>query len=424
MEEPKQPKDMWRYDITRAIGAHSVYLAAKKDKKIPRLIDDGLKSKQSIANVMVYMAAQYKQHLTSDEVEMGLLAATSMTQASKKRKKSGPKFDALGREYADKLSKLLTADDIGSEIKDIIDRFNMYDPTKSSYRTVEQGLGAAMRILGWDYTRRMTAGVRRYRWYPPEGYFDEPEPLEDEDAVFDDSSMDEVFDDGWADDIADEGPVEVAPVKKKRRSGVKPDEALAERIRTMNLFDGITSYEIALNSYDFVGNDLDVPKSEEDMTHKVKLSIGATMKAMNWKKRTRRVEGIPTVGWYSPSDWDVEPAIESVVLRKAEPVVEEPEPEPELADTLPRLAEPEDDLPWPDMSEFSGDDEAEEEFEKKIFVKMVNIDEGTEDVVERVIVMKNAGTYLLGTPEDPQERLLEFDPVEEIWVCKMGSAEE
>ena len=206
---------------------------------------------------------------------------------------------------------------------------------------------------------------------------------------------------------------------------MKPDEALAERIRTMNLFAGISSYEVALNSYDFVGNNLEIPKTDEDMTHKVKLSIGATMKAMDWKKRTRRVEGIPTVGWHPPVGWEGEVAVERVVRRKpvavAEPVAEEPKPR--LADQLPRLKE---DSPWPDESEFSGDEgeQVEDEFESKVFVKMLNLDDGTEDVVERVILMKNAGTYLLGTEDEPRERMLEWDGEEEIWVCTVGSAEE
>ena len=65
-----------------------------------------------------------------------------------------------------------------------------------------------------------------------------------------------------------------------------------------------------------------------------------------------------------------------------------------------------------------------EEVESKVFVKMLNLDDGTEDVVERVILMKNAGTYLLGTEDEPRERMLAWDGEEEIWVCTVGSAEE
>ena len=431
------PNEKVANEIKRAVGVHSVYLAAKHDENMidrfshtggKSLVDSGSKAtRRSIANVMVYMAGKYRQQLTSEEVELGLLAAADEIGSTTKRQKPGPNFDGIGKEYAERLSKVMTEDAIGSELKDIIDRFELYAPTKSSYRTVEQGLGVAMRIMGWERRRQMTGGTRAYRWYPPEGFFDEAqvEPIEPEDVALGANNIEEVFDDDWADEIADEepvevepvevAPVEVAPVEKKKRSGVKPDEALAERIRTMNLFAGISSYEVALNSYDFVGNNLEIPKTDEDMTHKVKLSIGATMKAMDWKKRTRRVEGIPTVGW------EGEAVVESVVRRKPEPVVEEPAPR--LADQLPRLKE---DSPWPDESEFSGDEgeQVEDEFESKVFVKMLNLGDGTEDVVERVILMKNAGTYLLGTEEDPRERMLEWDAEEEIWVCTVGSAEE
>lgn len=435
------PNEKVADEIKRAVGVHSVYLAAKHDENMidrfshtggKSLVDSGSKAtRRSIANVMVYMAGKYRQQLTSEEVELGLLAAADEIGSTTKRQKPGPNFDVIGKEYAERLSKVMTEDAIGSELKDIIDRFELYAPTKSSYRTVEQGLGVAMRIMGWERRRQMTGGTRAYRWYPPDGFFDEAqvEPIEPEDVALDATNIEEVFDDDWADEIADEEPVDVALVEKKKRSGVKPDEALAERIRTMNLFAGISSYEVALNSYDFVGNNLEIPKTDEDMTHKVKLSIGATMKAMDWKKRTRRVEGIPTVGWHPPDGWGGEVAVESVVRRKPELVVVE-EPAPRLADQLPRLKE---DLPWPDESDFSGDEEKpqgktlEEVFaeeEVKVFVKMLNLDDGTEDVVERVIVQKNAGTYLLGTEDEPRERMLEWDAAEEIWVCTVGSAEE
>tara|TARA_R110000824_G_scaffold24009_4_gene84949 strand:- start:232 stop:1560 length:1329 start_codon:yes stop_codon:yes gene_type:complete len=431
------PNEKLANGIKGAVGVHSVYLAAKHDENLAgrfshtdgkALVDGELKAtRRSIANVMVYMAGKYGQQLTLEEVEMGLLAASPSAGSTTKRQKPGPNFDGVGKEYAERLSKVLTPNEVGAELKDIINNFNLYDATTSSYRTLEQGLGVAMRIMGWERRRQMTGGTRAYRWYPPEGFFDEAqvEPIEPEDIALGANNIEEVFDDDWADEIADEEPVEVAPVQKKKRSGVKPDEALAERIRTMNLFAGISSYEVALNSYDFVGNNLEIPKTDEDMTHKVKLSIGATMKAMDWKKRTRRVEGIPTVGWHPPVGWEGEVAVERVVRRKpvavAEPVAEEPKPR--LADQLPRLKE---DSPWPDESEFSGDEgeQVEDEFESKVFVKMLNLDDGTEDVVERVILMKNAGTYLLGTEDEPRERMLEWDGEEEIWVCTVGSAEE
>lgn len=450
----KMPSEKERLEIKQAVGAHSVYLAAKHDENLvgrfthmdgKSLVDDNIKAtKRSIANVMVYMAGQYGHQLTCEEVEMGLLAAAPSAASTKKRQKPGPNFDDIGKLYADKLSEILTPGEIGVEIKTIIDRFELYDPTSSSYRTLEQALGVAMRMLSWTRRRQMTANKRAYRWYPPEAFFDKSGKVSvelKEPEVVESNGIDEVFDDDWSDDIADEVEdvfdvqvemkVEETSTPKKRSKGVKPDADLLARIQTMNLFQGISSYEVALSSYDFIGNGLDVPKSEEDMPHKAKLSIGATMKSMSWTKRTRRIEGIPHVGWHPPKDWEPPVAAEGVIRRKPEPVVEAaPVEKLSLQDSLPRLSEQaDDDLPWPDQSEFVGDPGEEGEHSNneeihEMYIKLVNLNDGSEDIVLRTIAMKNTGMYLLGTDADPMERMLEWDAEEEIWICTMGSAEE
>ena len=428
------------------MGVHSVYLAAKHDENLAgrfshtdgkSLIDGPIKAtKRSIANVMVYMAGRYSKHLTFEEVEMGLLAAAPSASINGKRQKSGPNFDEIGLQLLDKISGNLTQDDIGAEIKDIIDRFQLYDPASHSYRTVEQGLGVALRMLGWERRRQMTGGTRAYRWYPPEGFFDADTPnevSEPEDVAIDASGVDDVFDD-WSDDIAEEQVVEeepeTEPKPKKKQSGVKPDEELASRISSMNLYPGISSYEIAMASYDFVGNGLAIPTEESEMPHKAKLSVGATMKDIGWNKKTRRIDGIPHVGWHPPKGWE-EPERPETVLRKKsepeEPVVDETKA---TADKLPRLGESvediDDELPWPDMGDFSGDEGeegGEEAVEDNAYIKKVGVD-GRETVYMSTILMKHTGVYKKATEEHPFETMLEWDADEEIWFYVETPGEE
>ena len=451
----EMPNDKLANGIRGAVGVHSVYLAAKHDEHLAdrfshtggkSLVDGKSKAtKRSIANVMVYMAGKYGQQLTSEEVEMGLLAAASPYNGSQNRQKPGPNFEEIGMKYSSRLSELLTPAEIGVEIKDIIDRFKLYDPTTSSYRTLEQAVGVGMRMLGWDRRRQMTGGTRAYRWYPPEGYFenDRAEPEEEPLDIIgvDVSGVEEVFDDQWADEIAEEAPeaIEAPKSSGRKRSGVKPDEDLARRISTMGLYPGITSFEIALNSYDFDGNGLDIPKAEDEMPHKAKLSVGATMKSMDWTKKTRRMDGIPSVGWYPPSDWEAPAVPESTVRRKVAQAEEKQEPK--LADSLPRLGEPtkeeppkeDDDLPWPDSSDFYGDgsdfygddgDEGEVVSETEtVWVKFVK-DDNSEEVVEQAIIRKHTGTFLCPTEDYPHGRMLEWDAEEDIWCCHVSTGEE
>jgi hypothetical protein len=435
------PSEKLMDGIKSAVGVHSVYLAAKHDENLAgrfshtegkSLVDGPTKAtKRSIANVMVYMAGRYSKDLTFEEVEMGLLAAATSVVSDGKRQKSGPNFDVIGAELAGEIEGKLTPDELGAEIKDIIDRFQLYDPASHSYRTVEQGLGVALRMLGWDRRRQMTSGTRAYRWYPPEGFFDASTPnevSEPVDIAIDASGVDDVFDD-WSDDIAEDVVVEEKPKPKKKQSGVKPDDELAARISSMGLYPGISSYEVAMASYDFIGNGIDVPKSEPEMPHKAKLSVGATMKNMGWGKKTRRIDGIPHVGWHPPEGWE-EPEQPETVLRKkeedepddvfTEPVADEPA---SVADGLPRLSgtadEVDDDLPWPDMTDFSGDagEEGDEEpVEERAYIKEIHKD-GREEVYMAEISMGSTGVYLKPTEAYPSERMLEWDADEEIWFC-------
>jgi len=459
------PSEKLADGIKGAVGVHSVYLAAKHDENLAgrfshtdgkSLIDGPAKAtKRSIANVMVYMAGRYSKHLTFEEVEMGLLAAATASVSNGKKQRTGPNFDNIGSEFAVEIEGKLTQDDIGAEIKDIIEKFQLYDPSSHSYRTVEQGLGVALRMLGWERRRQMTGGTRAYRWYPPEGFFDSETPNEVSDAddvAIDASGVDDVFDD-WSDDIADdsvdkEDHTNIRTKPRKKQSGVKPDEELQLRISSMNLYAGISSYEIAMSSYDFDGNGLDVPKDESTMPHKAKLSIGATMKSMGWSKKTRRIDGIPKSGWHPPEtfpdSWSEENQPETVLRKKSEIVPEMTEDEkayfeagfgvviegddgPTIADALPRLSdnEPEDDLPWPDMTDPSGEDGEEgqsEPVEDSAYIKEIG-PEGYEKVYLATIIMKHTGVYLKGTEKYPSERMLEWDADEDIWFFISGGEE-
>lgn len=445
------PSEKLADGIKGAVGVHSVYLAAKHDENLAgrfshtdgKSLIDGLSkaTKRSIANVMVYMAGRYSKHLTFEEVEMGLLAAARASVSNGKKQRTGPNFDNIGAEFAVEIEGKLTPDDIGAEIKDIIEKFQLYDPSSHSYRTVEQGLGVALRMLGWERRRQMTGGTRAYRWYPPEGFFDADTPNEvsdAEDVAIDASGVDEVFDD-WSDDIAEEHPVEEEPEPepkpKKKQSGVKPDEQLASRISSMNLYPGISSYEIAMASYDFDGNGLNVPKNESEMPHKAKLSIGATMKDIGWSKKTRRIDGVPHVGWHPPIGWQEENNPETVLRKKGDiESIANVEPQSagreSVADGLPRLGEnagdDDDDLPWPDMTDFSGDagEEGDEQpAEETAYVKKIHPD-GQEEVFMTKILMKHSGVYMKPTEFHPMGPMLEWDADEDIWFFHGGEGEE
>ena len=428
--------------IKKAVGAYSVYLAAMSDNILTGrftqngkgLMDNGSKAtKHSIADVLVYMAAAYGKTLTYEEVEMGLLVAAqngTSKDNSAMSKKPGPDLENLGKEYADRLSGLLDETSIGMEISNLIDRFELHKGATVGYRTIEQAVGVALRNLRWERRRQMTDGVRAYRWYPPNEWSlsdAKPTPVE---PVVETDDFDDVFD-NMEIFTSDEPEVVQAPGRRKG-SGVKPDEELSARIlETGELRNGITSFELALECYDFDANSIEVPESEQDMSHKVKLSIGATMKSLGWKKKTKRRDGIPISGWYSwnpvhPETGPDREALQSTVLRTVEEVVEEPVVEKSVAEGLPRLSDNkvDDDLPWTDMSEFSdGGDEGDESTQEVVYVKLISKD-GVESVVERTILMKNAGVYLIPTEGEPGHRMLEWDAEEQIWFCREAVAGE
>jgi hypothetical protein len=158
------------------------------------------------------------------------------------------------------------------------------------------------------------------------------------------------------------------------------------------------------------------------------------MKDMGWAKKTRRIDGVPHVGWHPPEGWE-EPEHPETVLRKKSDVepddvfTEPDDTEPaSVADGLPRLnesAELEDDLPWPDMTDFSGDsgDEGEAEaVEDSAYIKEIG-PEGHEKVYLATIIMKHTGVYLKGTEKYPAERMLEWDADEDIWFFHSGGEE-
>ena len=446
--------------IKKAVGAYSVYLAAMSDKILTGrftqngkgLMDNGNKAtKHSIADVLVYMAAAYGKTLTYEEVEMGLLVAAqngTTKDSSAMNKKPGPDLENLGKEYADKLSSLLDEESIGMEISNLIDRFDLHKGATVGYRTIEQAVGVALRNMGWERRRQMTNGVRAYRWYPPTEWSFINVETTPEDAVVEPITTDEsndfndVFDD--MDQFTSEEPEVVqAPRKKRKGSGVKPDEELSARIcEKANLRDGITSFEIAIDCYDFLANDTEIPETEQDMSHKVKLSIGATMKSLGWKKKSKRIDGIAVSGWYNQNPTEHlereyleaqqldNDQPETIIRRKTEEVedvVEDAPAEVSLADGLPRLKETEeeinDDIPWSYEDDGDSGDEGDSETQDVVYVKLINED-GTEDVVERTILMKNAGVYLVPVEGEPGHRMLEWDAEEQIWFCEISVGEE
>tara|TARA_R100001082_G_scaffold68980_1_gene39075 strand:+ start:673 stop:1989 length:1317 start_codon:yes stop_codon:yes gene_type:complete len=432
--------------IKKAVGAYSVYLAAMNDNILTGrftqngkgLMDRGNKAtKHSIADVLVYMAAAYGKTLTFEEVEMGLIVAAnngSEDTESATTKKSGPDLDNLGSEYSELLDTLLDEGSIGMEISNLIDRFMLHKNATVGYRTLEQAVGVALRNLGWERRRQMTNGVRAYRWYPPKdwSFNTTAEPPVESQAEEESNDFDDVFDD-MEQFTSEEPEVVKSPRKKRKGSGVKPDEELSARIvNDVDLHNGITSFELAIKCYDFIANDIEIPETEQDMSHKVKLSIGATMKALGWKKKTKRIDGIPVSGWYQdvPVEIVENDKVETVIRRKvnhAEEVVEDSEDEPSIADGLPRLKQPEpdidDDIPWSYADEGDAGDEGDEETQDVVYVKLIN-DDGTETVAERTILMKNAGVYLVPTDGEPGHSMLQWDAEEEIWFCNVSLNEE
>ena len=354
--------------IRGAMGVRSVFLAAKLDEKLvgrfAHMSGDFLlesengsrASKRALADVMVYMSGQYGKTLSTEEVEMGLLAAA--------------------KEYREDFMEPLVG---------IIERDDEPDPDDFIQQSIDK--------------------------------------LPDDTSV--EMELDEPADDWVTDQYVSE-----APVKKKRKSrpGVKPDEFMLDRMRNgsdslCDLDAGISSFDVALRFYDFVGNDLACPETQDDMSHKIKLAIGATMKDLGWKKKMRK----GSYGWHPVDVVSTEPApnTEGIVLRKKSDFVpEEPEElvEEQVQDSLPRLSssqKEDDDLPWPDMEAEFTDGSPDKEMG---FVKIVDLENGTEEVEEMEIIKDKTMTYVMSHTGTPL--YLEWDAEEGIWTYKMSGSNE
>jgi hypothetical protein len=99
----------------------------------------------------------------------------------------------------------------------------------------------------------------------------------------------------------------VAPLRRPYagRPGVKPDRTMITEMtqgpnRLTRTDAGLSTHAVALRFYDFKRNSVEAPSTASDVPHKVKLSIGATMKALDWKRRMKH--GV--WGWY-PKNADV-----------------------------------------------------------------------------------------------------------------------
>jgi len=254
--------------------------------------------------------------------------------------------------------------------------------------------------------------------------FIEEEPEEDEAVEMESSPSD---DGDWVtSDYTEDAPPKH---ESKGRPGVKPDDDMLESMKygddrlTPNDV-GISTLDLALRYYNFIENDLAVPETDKQVKHKVKLSIGSTMKSLSWKKRMKK--GL--WGWHpiEPDQYfgnepvTSEPAIDpdSVMLRKRHELVEDDEEPVEVSKTLrevlPKLSElkeeVDDDLPWPDASEDFTDGLPERREEP---VKFVNHKEGTEEVEVKELVFDKTMTFF--EDENGNKRMLEWDAEEEIW---------
>ena len=141
-------------------------------------------------------------------------------------------------------------------------------------------------------------------------------------------------------------------------------------------------------------------------------------------------------GWH-PTDEatpiHAEPEIDpdTVILRKkgyVDAVVEEVEAEEKPSfESLPRLNEQvvDDDLPWPDMdAEFTDGEESKDPSSESNmeWVKIINLQDGTEDVEEMQVCKDKTMTYVTSTDGSPL--YLEWDAEESIWTYTITASEE
>ena len=228
----------------------------------------------------------------------------------------------------------------------------------------------------------------------------------------------------WVTDDYSEDIPTIHPSKGK--PGVKPDDDMIERMTTgeyrLTRDDvHISTLDLAIRFYDFIGNDLARPETDKDVQHKVKLALGSTMKALGWKKRMRKGEW----GWH-PNDesfFDGDAPVidpDAVVLRKRDTLIENDIEETQvdvttddIANGLPKLSEKddqassEDDLPWDDFTDGSPDKKVES-------VCFINMIEGREETEKRELVFGQTYTFFMD--DDGIERMVEWDQNKSSWV--------
>ena len=299
---------------------------------------------------------------------------------------------------------------------------------------VELGLLAASKEYGEIAGQDVTQVEEPAATQEPVQFIDE-EPDDDEAVEMESTVTD---DSDWVTDDYKEDAPTIHPSKGK--PGVKPDDEMIQKMTTgedrLTRDDiHISTLDLALRFYDFIGNDLARPESEKGVQHKVKLALGSTMKALGWKKRMRKGEW----GWHPNDDsfFDNQAPVidaDSVVLRKRDMLIE---PESEeipsdmsakiIADVLPKLSQregqdsestqpqldPDDDLPWPDQSEMGDFTDGQPE-RKKEKVRFVNMIEGTEEEDERELVFSSTMTFFLD--DNGVERMVEWDSDEGAWT--------
>jgi hypothetical protein len=287
-----------------------------------------------------------------------------------------------------------------------------------SAEEVEMGLLAASHEYGELESQNIDEVPEPQSQVEPTSFLDdEPE----EEAVVTMESND-TEDDFFTEDFESKSP----PKPQRRgRPGVKPNDVMINAM--LNSDDcltpedvGISTLDVALRYYNFIENELAVPESDDHVSHKVKLAIGSTMKALGWKKRMRSGKW----GWHPTDDFSFgdthAPLIDpdDVVLRKRDQLVLDPEEEePEdITQGLPRLSKAiekdvKDELAFPNTSDGFTDGLPER---KEGSVKFVDHGEGTEDVVVKELVYDKTMTFF--EDEDGHKRMLEWDAEEEIWT--------
>ena len=278
-----------------------------------------------------------------------------------------------------------------------------------SIEDVELGLLAASQEYGEQNGQDLRKVVEPRASEEPVEFLDQ-EP-EEEEAV----EMESAANDGsdWVtDDFVDTAP---APKPTKGKPGIKPDldmlEAMMNGSSRLTPNDvHISTYELAMRFYDFIENDVAAPDGpDDDLSQKIKLAIGSTMKALGWRRRMRKGEW----GWH-PIEKDffdtesrqLDP--EEVKLRKRDVLIEDdPDEEvrPDIASSIPKLS---------DRETKSTDDEMQ-------LVRFVNLADGTENQDYFSIVVGPNMTFFLD--DNGIERMVEWDENESCWTYFIEDAE-